>query len=240
VFRPQPVFRRLGERPRSSTAAPGRERTRAIERNWHRSRLGERFLCYTVETDPEEQVDRAVDNDGKEEQMRQELSDAVGGVLAGLSSVVPTVDYGIKSDTKKLSLLLAKLRCFVERDRNGVAHTAPEVEVPTRLVKQLLTLGRALAMVRGEPEVTDDEFEVMRKVAIDSIPSARLETFKRLLSFDNLTATDVADRCNFSLSVARRHLDDLVLLGLAWTDSKEKEKRYSIVYEVREQWKSLS
>jgi hypothetical protein len=72
-----------------------------------------------------------------------------------------------------------------EAHRRGhltVVNRAPEVEVPTRIVKQLLRLEQGVALVRHLGCLTDAEFAIMRKVALDSVPLARKAMFNDLMA----------------------------------------------------------
>jgi len=224
--------------------------TNAIEGAWHLSALGERFLCWSMTTDHKEQAKRALLHANNESTMRQELADAAAGVLAGLPDVVPGIPEPLKHKTLTLAFLLARLRTYVARDRNDVVHRAPEVEVPTRLVKQLLRLGQSVALVRHKEQLTDGEFSIMRKVALDSVPSARLSIFNELLSAkkgggvlkkpDSMYAIDYfARRCRISHSPAKRHLDDMVLLGLAQAERKNRADFYRLTTDVWNEWREI-
>lgn len=216
--------------------------TSAIEGTWHLSQLGERFLVWAMDADdPLGQARRAMANAEHEKIMREELAAAAAGVLTGLPSVVPEVPKSIEDKTLPLAYLLARLRTYVARDRNDVVHRAPEVEVPTRITKQLLRLGRSVASVRHKECLTEDEFAVMRKVALDSVPAARKAMFLELVDLRR-SKTDApvdyfAKECRISHSPAKRHLDDLVLLGVAkGREGVNRTLHYTLTNEVFQQW----
>jgi hypothetical protein len=211
--------------------------TGAIESAWHLSQLGERFLCWGMAVDHREQARRAMANANREPEMRRELAKATADVLAGLSDQVPVVPEALRERTLTLAYLLARLRTYVARDRNDVVHRAPDVEVPTRIIKQLLRLGQSLAQVRHKAEVTEDEFAILRKVALDSMPAARQTIFRNLVEAKVTTAKQTAQVCRVSESVARRHLDDLVLLGLGKSrDADNRKVEYLLTKEARQEW----
>ena len=218
--------------------------TNAIEGAWHLSQLGERFLVWAMDTDHKEQTKRAMRNANNEPAMREELAQAAAGVLAGLPDVVPQVPQPLQERTLTLAYLLARLRTYVARDRNDVVHRAPEVEVPTRIVKQLLRLGQSVALVRGKEEVTDDEFAIMRKVALDSVPSARLGIFNQLLRAKQegriYDVDAFAKKCRISHSPAKRHLDDMMLLGLAEPQVRDRKFYYRLRDDVWTEWKQVT
>ncbi len=215
--------------------------TTAIEDAWHLSALGERFLTWGMVTDPKEQARRALDNANNEPTFREALATAAAGVLADLPDAVPTISEELKERTLTLAFLMARLRTFVGRDRNDVVQRPPEVEVPTRVAKQLLRLGQGLALVRRRPAVTDAEFLVMRKVALDSTPSARRTVFGALLRQPGpAEIATFAQSCRMSHSPTKRNLDDLVLLGLAEANTVQKKVRYALTDECRGEWATIA
>ncbi|MGH7174330.1 MAG: hypothetical protein ACRELG_29030, partial [Gemmataceae bacterium] len=217
--------------------------TNAVEKAWHLSALGERFLCWAMQTDHKEQTRRALNNANNEPVMRAELAQAAAGVLAGLPDVIPGIPCTLQEKVQTLAYLLARLRTYVTRDHNDVVHTAPEVEVPTRIVKQLLRLGQSVALVRHRDHLTDAEFAVMRKVAINSVPSARLTLFYELLKAAEeqlmYPVVHYAAQCRISHSPAKRHLDDMILLGLVKSETRGRQLYYSLSAEAREDWGAI-
>jgi hypothetical protein len=228
--------------------------TSAIERGWERAVLGERFLCWSMKPanlSPEgeeqlrqHQARRALDNANQEPRMRAELAKAAARVLAGLGQQAPSVPRAIENQTIALANLLAKLRTYVGRDNKDVVQDAPEVEVPTRIVKQLLRLGQSLALVRRLKSVTAAEFALMKKVALDSVPSTRLSVFHALRRQCDITADNVATDCRISATAAWRHLDDLQLLHLVEPSKSTKGEHkgktvYNLTAAVRTEWRQL-
>jgi hypothetical protein len=215
--------------------------TNAIEKAWHLSALGERFLTWGMAVNHREQAKRAMRQNNRE--MKEALARAAAGVLDNIPKVVPAVGVVLQSKTLLLAHLLARLRTFVARDRNDVVHVAPDVEVPTRIVKQLLRLGQSVALVRRKPSVTSAEFKIMRKVALDSVPSARLAVFNELVQLrakGKIGPIDYfAEKCRISHSPARRHLDDMVLLGLAGTKTQKQMLLYKLSDEVWGEWQEI-
>src|SRR5262249_10135162 len=74
-----------------------------IERAWHLSALGERFLTWTMKVDHEEQTRRAMNNANNEPTIRRELAAAAAGVLAGLPEMIPEVPTDLQRKVQKLA-----------------------------------------------------------------------------------------------------------------------------------------
>src|SRR5262249_3922402 len=69
--------------------------------------------------------------------------------------------------------VLATCRTYVYRDRNDDIPCLPQPELASRVGKQLMRVGQSLALVRQKPAVTEEEFKVMKRIALDSLPSNR-------------------------------------------------------------------
>jgi hypothetical protein len=193
----------------------------------------------------QEQAKKALENAEREQQMRRELAEAAAGVLADLPTTIPEIPEKLQSKTLSLAYFLARLRAYVPRDHKDAVRSAPDVEVPTRLTKQLLRLGRSVALVRHKGCLTPAEFAIMRKVALDSIPSTRRAILNELLNLKrrNLVAPYqyFAQQCRISWTPARVQLEDLMLLGLVEKvkDNNGKDA-YQLKAETFQEWKTIA
>lgn len=108
--------------------------------------------------------------------MRAELRDVVAGFVQGLDlSISPDVD---EEALDPLADFVTHARTAVMRD--GYSRdilTRPQLELPTRLVKQLAALFEALVLM-GVP--ADRAHALTRKAAYDSMPPERLATLRVL------------------------------------------------------------
>jgi hypothetical protein len=216
--------------------------TRAIEKQYKKAGLGERFLSFRVECEHLEQAKRAIGNVKKEVQMRKELQEAAWGVLANLPSFEPEIPATMEPYILKLAWFLARLRTYIERDgyRREVEDMA-DIEVPTRISKQLCRLGLSVAFVRHKKVVGNAEFNLMRKVALDSIPTLRRRIFEFLYeSKEGVREDAVMGKFGICNNPAHFQLEDLRLLGLAvrGTD-KMNHVVYRLTAQTREEWRSL-
>lgn len=188
-----------------------------IEADWSKTlSLGERFLTFRLAVNNrDEHTRRSLTNANYEPRMRDELKEAVQGVLAGLPNLVPSAD-GLFTKTLRLADLLTTSRTFLARDRNGCVTTPPTPELAGRVAKQLLRIGQSLALVRGKPEVTEEEFTIMKKVAFDSLPTYRRNVLEALMGTKMARSSKhFADKIRGSEKTIRIHLEDLHLLGIA-------------------------
>jgi hypothetical protein len=143
--------------------------------------LGERFLKYTMGANlqhisEEDIVRRAISNLNRETTMREELSGAVGGFLYHLlkdlnTNNIPTIPENIKTQIISLAMFCARMRGTVHRDqyRPDMVSSKPSAEVGSRLGKQLAKFCISYAIINGQKEVTEKEYAVCKKIALDTI-----------------------------------------------------------------------
>jgi hypothetical protein len=143
--------------------------------------LGERFLKYTmganlVHVSEEDIVSRAITNLNRETTMRKDLCDVVQGFLYHLQKDldlknIPTIPDEIKSQIVSLAMFCARMRGTVHRDhyRPDMVSSKPSAEVGSRLGKQLAKFCISYAIVKGKKVVTEAEYAVCKKIALDTI-----------------------------------------------------------------------
>ena len=105
------------------------------------------------------------------------------------------------------------------RTRNGRSREiedVPIVEEPPRLIRQAHVLARGLYALG----LVDDEVDkMMRRIALDSMPAARLTVLKALAKGDVQTTSGVARSSGLHWHVAHRHLEDMVAVGVPTTSA---------------------
>jgi hypothetical protein len=141
--------------------------------------LGERFLLYrTYNQDDKEVGRRAKEVIGREEEMREEIREAVHTFIDQFQGVNASSIRRTKAVDEKiieLARFCARARCAVSRDyRNQIVENVPQPEGPARLVKQLMQLGAGLVLVRGMDVIDDSIYETLKKVGRDLIATKRL------------------------------------------------------------------
>jgi hypothetical protein len=142
--------------------------------------LGERFLKIRMRTDRRKSAQKAMENAGKEDEMREELRFATCAILdEAKGRIASTKELKIPDEIEtkilELAIFTATARSGVHRDRQHYMTVLPEPEIGTRLAKQLKKLAQALAIIRGKDSVGDAEFETILRVALDSIPKKRMK-----------------------------------------------------------------
>lgn len=156
--------------------------------------LGERFLKYTMGSNllhisEEDIVLRSINNLNRETTMRKEMSETVQGFLYHLMkdidsgvATVPVIPDQIKTQLVSLAMFCARMRGTVARDkyRPDMINSKPSAEVGSRLGKQLAKFCISYAMIRGLKEVTEKEYAVCKKIALDTISQRNEDVLKEL------------------------------------------------------------
>lgn len=185
--------------------------------------LGDRFMLLRLpDVDPAEQAGAALKAAQHEKKMRAELATAMLGLIAGaqLNLVAAVLGKDEEQALVALSTFTARARTAVERDGyTGELLVMPQPEGPARLVKAMRQLYGALnALGVGD----DTRWEVMARIAVDCVPAIRVPLMLQLLGQPDWRRTaDIAEAAGLVSKTAARHLDDLVLLGLAERTKKK-------------------
>lgn len=87
----------------------------------------------------------------------------------------------------------------------------PTVEEPPRLIRQAHVLARGLYALGYHDQAVD---QMMRRIALDSMPAARLAVLRALAVEDGQTTTTVARAAGLHRFVAHRHCEDLATVGV--------------------------
>lgn len=186
--------------------------------------LGERFVQYRpLQPDPIKLSLKAINNSGDENKMREEIQNAFADFIAGIK--IPSEKIAIPEELKNR---IAYLSAFCVRARSGVEREGystreieliPEPELPTRLAKQLIKLASAFSLIsRG---FTEEDYRLIYKIGMDTLPLKRKLAIKTLLKADDyLETADIAMKIGYPTNTTRRVLEELHGLKLIIRESK--------------------
>ncbi len=191
--------------------------------------MGDRFALVRVDSSVGRLAAgrQALANVGREVQMRAELAEAAGEVLA-------QVDAGaavLRDDTMAVLLAAADLvtlaRTAVERDHRGDVTEAHAPEAPTRFAKMLGQLVRGCLAIGSD---ADAALTVALRVAGDSIPPQRLLVLADVVKHPCSSTAEVTKRVQRPRTTVDRVLQELHILGLLHVDDTGDRggRRYSI------------
>lgn len=202
-------------------------------RNVHQL-LGERFLRVDAKTDPEATIQRASELQGREQEMRAELSAVMSEALErAVEWVDPDVlvEQRFLDQLQALAHVAATLRSEVSRDRNRLVQYEPVPEVGTRLVKQLQKLAKALANWHQRFVVSAEDYVTVRRVALDGVRSQRRKIVGALQHTD---ATDVATAqigamTEMPTDTVKEICEDLWMLGVFARGGDQRGYRWTLI-----------
>ncbi|MGE5446709.1 MAG: hypothetical protein ACM3SR_19275 [Ignavibacteriales bacterium] len=182
--------------------------------------LGERFILYrTIHDDRKSMTRQALRNTGKEKEMRSELNEIMGSFLSQFQKIerLPECPEQIEEKIIYLADTTALARSSVPRKGTGdkMIKYVPDPELPPRLAKQFKLLACGLTLVRDKIQVTEDEYQVLKKIALDTIPNHRKVAIKALLIDEWLKTREVADKIRYPVTTTRIILEDLHVLRIA-------------------------
>jgi hypothetical protein len=196
------------------------------------SRIGPRFLAYRLPqlTESERSEGLAILWDAPKGAGRRARLGSLGNLVAehieSLMAAAPEFDLERPDEQdviNRLGELVAYGRAVVRRERvydpqTGREEYEPELvqrEEPFRVQQQLRNLARALARIHGRNGLTGHELELVRRVAIGSLPAGRAEVLALLPAHPGgLTATTCSEGIGKSPGRARQLLDELEKVGL--------------------------
>jgi len=212
--------------------------TPAIDRYYSiMGQLGERFLKVRLDYDEDGILDSTEDNEGKEEQMRTEITEAVMGLL---TNVKPYEIKFSKEDIKKIKELakfIAILRAAVYARWQGdgfVSDMAPAPEKPARVYKQLKKLAKLIAILLGEKEFSEFNYGCLQRIAIDSIPQDRFKVWKFLFVNGTTFEKQIRDSLKIPRTSLQKILEAMWRLKLvdrkAIPFDKDNEKQFESKY----------
>ena len=195
--------------------------------------LGERFLKFSIESNlthsmEEEIIHRAIGNLTKEVGMRAEMCEAVRGFLHHRCNSLrdnppPMMPPSIENAIVALSQWGARMRGIVSRERYRpeMISSRPSAEVGSRLGKQLAKFIIALTIVRGKTVVTWEEYEMTKKVMIDTVSQRNEDIVREMVAItlvpngpSTVKTSDLSARTRYTHSTVARQMADMNMLDI--------------------------
>lgn len=182
--------------------------------------MGDRFALVRVDsTENRREAGRqALRNVGSEIVMREQLGEAVAGVLAGLAPERARLGEDLADKLLDAADLVTLARTAVEKDTKGDPLYAHQPEAPTRFAKMLGQIVRgstALGMSDAQAE------RLALRVARDSMPPHRLRILDDLDGHPWSTTSEVTKRLQMPRTTIDRALQELHLLNLVHVEDGE-------------------
>jgi hypothetical protein len=178
--------------------------------------LGNRYMLYHLdsEEDRRETALKAISDEGVEEIMRNEISIALKKALNNAPKAEQVViPESIQLKLASLAELTSQMRSPVSRNPyDKTVNYMPDIEGPPRLAKSFVKLGKGLAAIRGKLEMTEDEYELIKKIALDTVPRRRKLIVSYLISKEWKNTKLISSDLDIPISTITLDLEDLMLV----------------------------
>ncbi len=172
--------------------------------------LGERFLYCRVPEAPRRAVMSKARARQDETEMRAALREAVSEFMSDLKLETPEMPEEVGARLDSVADVVTWARSAVYRDRfTRDIEVAPSKEGLARFGMQLVSLWEALTVMGHE-----DPLDLVRRVALDSMPPARAVVLARLAVAGSASTTDLQKVSRLSTTANKRLLEDLESLDL--------------------------
>lgn len=192
--------------------------TQEIFREAHTS-LGERFLTFHmlkgVGFDSDAVIRAALNNSGSEAEMKREMGAAAIKFIEYSfdEEDIPPIKQEYLDRIVSLAQVVAQARAGVTRNYDKEIEFEPQHEVGTRLAKQLKILLICLGMCNDDFQVTEKDYEIIVRVALDSCKAFNLKVLEWVAHNEGKTDREIAEGVGIPRSTIRTNIENLVLLG---------------------------
>lgn len=175
--------------------------------------MGDRFALIRMDSRVDRRIRglQALMNTGHEALMREELSKAAAGVIAGMDRNPAPLDDAEKAVLFYAADYVTMARTPAERDSRQEPIEQNDPESPQRLVKvlqQIMLGGVAIGMSRR------DAMLLSLRVAHDTIPPVRRKVLEAVLERPGSATADVVEATQIPRTTIDRMLQELALQGL--------------------------
>jgi hypothetical protein len=187
--------------------------------------MGDRFVLarFDSKVNRRESGRQALANTGDEVRMREELGQAVAGVLVAVNRDVPTPGDDVADEVLAFADLVTLMRSAVERDYTGEPDFVHDPESPTRFAKQLLQIWRGAIAIGID---SDHAMSLVARCAGDSVPPLRLSIVTDIFDHPGSTTRECASRIKMPVRSVARVLNELQCLDLLTTGSDANRSGY--------------
>jgi hypothetical protein len=194
--------------------------------------LGERFLHYRVFGDNRVEAAKCAlrhttGTGGPRKAFREIMTDFLNQ-FDELTDVNVEIDDNTHDKLAALACFCSIARASVIRSRyDQTLEAMPEAEGPSRLAKQFKLLATALAVVRDQKSVGNDVYQVIAKVAKDTMPRLRLVVLEAMWRLNQreenwYTTKEIALESGLPTTTAKMKLENLHVLGLLERQTKSE------------------
>lgn len=195
------------------------------------STMGDRFMLYEIPQPDRKEALRfklQQEEDGKTEDIQMPIASAlVHKYIQQVFDKLQTVKVKLKKEHQNEIIDVADFCTMVRsgiimNDYTGTIVFKPEAEMPMRMFEQMLALGGTLLLMKmvDEPENTEpyleqSDFNMIYKIAYDSIPVVRRIALTHLAKYSSgVDTAGLATKTNYPTKVVQGWLEQLNALGV--------------------------
>lgn len=195
--------------------------TQAVDLNQQQyTHLGERFVNYRMILPDRKTVTmRSLENNTRQDEMTIELQNAFYGFIKSvdLEKMLAgdlTIPVEYRAEIVNLANFCTMARSGVIRDFGMKKEVifVPAAEMPTRIAGQLAKLASGLIMTNNGAPLTEEDYKIIYKVALDSIPQTNKMVIAELARADNQTTAEIAVALGYPTEPIKMYLENLALL----------------------------
>lgn len=185
--------------------------------------VGQRFFMVRMALPPEYDSDAEREPEAIKAELQEKLLELLKARRADNSR--PRLSEDQVRECKGLAGEVATLRTEVPRDSKGDLKMMPSKEGPVRLANQFEKIACGVAFARGHAEVLEEDIEIVRRVARDTVPSVRREVLVAVTA-GPMTVRDVCAITRLGDWEARRKLEDLHILDVLAVKEESQVRFY--------------
>lgn len=219
--------------------------------------MGERFIMYHL-TQPDRKLvtSRAIDNVPEIVERRKKIAEVVAQYLDKeikwldenkKPRKVPPLSDSLKAEIINLADFATLARSPVQRDSYSPRREIifkNEPEMPTRFAEQLTVLASSfMVMNEAEPEghleLSDLDKRLLFKVALDSISIHRRLVLQKLVHYQEVDTTALAEAMHYPTNTIHRWLEDLAALEIIDIHKAGKGVGRADKWELKQDYRDL-
>lgn len=215
-----------------------------FEKQQQYAALGER-LSYFIFEQPIDRVKvgvKALDNIEKGAEIKKVIGDAYTEWYS--EAVIPetlgTFDDSLKLNLVRLCEMATKARSSISRkkySRDNPITNVHFLEMPGRLAKQMLNLAYGLRTLNKSGELEQEDYQILYKSALDSIPIERRKVMEKLTTFQSTDVSSVAAALGLPYETVKIHVEDLASLGVLIQHKSHSAGKFT--FELQPEYREL-
>lgn len=217
--------------------------TAIYEKQQNFAALGERMVYYYLDQpDRLAMTEMALDNIKTKKAGREEMADAFAAYIDGISLAedLPELPKELKSYLIQLSEMATRARSAIARKRyhrDNPIIMAHALEMPTRMALQLLNVGYGMAVQRPDQKLQAEDFNILYKTAIDSIPIERKKLMEVMTGYMSTDISGAAAQLGLPYDTVKTTMEDLSALGVVTQHKSQAQGRF--YFELKTEYREL-